>query len=90
MTIQEKSREMLKLLDILDLWKVAQEVGYSSDEVKAFSFRDKFLTAEESKLNYYSDGVWHRKLSGETHHNCVRLVSGELKQIPLTERPKKV
>ena len=82
------------LLDCLKVWDAASEAGYSSDEVKAFSFRPEFLTKEQRRENFnhrrgrpagyktepYRQDIWH---------NCARLTNGDLVPIPIVKRPVK-
>ncbi|MHC4299402.1 MAG: hypothetical protein ACYS7Y_19165 [Planctomycetota bacterium] len=79
-------------MNILLLWRHVQE-NLGEDvrrEVKTFTFRDEFLSEEHAAENKatYRDGRFHPVYSGETHHNCVRLNSGELLEIPLFPRPQ--
>jgi len=47
-------------------------------EVEAFTFRDAYLTSGEDTLGSFS---------GRTHHNAVRLKSGDVIPLPLIARP---
>lgn len=85
--IREKGTERDYLLDILELWEVARVAGYESDDVKAFSFRPEFLTPGEQRTNRERSRFNSPVVEQRGFHNCVRLVTGELKPIPLTKRP---
>jgi hypothetical protein len=87
--MRDKGFERDHLLAVLSLWSVAKAAGYSSDEVKAFTFRAEFITDKVLAGKFRLASLGWRKEFGDTHHNCVRLVTGELKAIPLTERPPK-
>ena len=89
-SLEAKERERLYLIQVLRLWDVAKEAGYDASEVKAFSFRPKFLNKEE-KREYRRKYPMDNSLLkvAVDYHNCVRLHTGELKPIPLTKRPKK-
>lgn len=73
-------------LKVLGLWAVAKEAGYAPEEIKSFTFRTEFLTKEE-KHKGGARANRKAKYNGSTHHNAVRLVSGDVVPIPLTERP---
>jgi hypothetical protein len=88
-SMAEKGRERDYLLQVLGLWGwVAKTLGYTPEQVKAFSFRPEFLTREERRADIrrknrgiaplYTQALWH---------NCVRLHTGELKPMPLIKRP---
>lgn len=66
---------------VLDLWVHAAEAGYPASEVKAFTFRPKLLDKRYRRA--YTLGSYRE------HFNCVRLNTGELKPIPLIEKPEK-
>jgi hypothetical protein len=76
--------EQKYLLDQLSLWRHTAKAGYSSEEVKSFSFRPKFLTRKQCK---YLRRMWGSPAACDTHFNCVVLVTGELREIPLYPRP---
>ena len=65
---------------VMDLWAHAAEAGYPASGVKAFTFRPEFL--DKQARRGYTLG------SHRNHFNCVRLHTGELKQIPLIEKPE--
>lgn len=75
-------------LKVLGLWNVAKEAGYPSEQVKAFTFRDEFLTKEEKREQRRSRVTGKIKYSGNTHHNALRLVDDSVVQIPLVKRPE--
>lgn len=73
--------------DVLDLWNLVQSVGIDPTDVVAFTFRPEFLNTQQHKL--YQFGTFASRRDASKHwHNCVRLVDGELKAIPLCRRPK--
>lgn len=78
-------------MQVMALWQHVQEhLGEATRrEVTTFTFRDEFLSEEheEENMRTYSAGRFHPIYSGETHHNCVRLKSQELLEIPLVPRP---
>lgn len=84
--IREHGTERDYLLDILELWEVALVAGYEPEYVQAFSFRPEFLTTGERRTNS-TRATYRPVIEQSKFHNCVRLVSGELKPIPLTKRP---
>lgn len=88
--MKSKVREQCYLLDILDLWAVAKEAGFESQDVKSFTFRPEFMTPEQKQEDRESHRK-HRydKYNSSNWHNCVRLKDGTLKSIPMTKRPKK-
>ena len=75
------------LLDALELWEIARVAGYEPKDVKAFSFRPEFLTFDEKRENTRRSRFRQPIMEQSKFHNCVRLVTGELKPIPLTKRP---
>ena len=90
-TCKVKTREQLKHKQawrayweaVLDLWAHAAEAGYPSSKVKAFTFRPEFLDNKQKRRYDF------RRETGTTRFNCVRLHTGELKPIPMIERPQK-
>ncbi len=89
--VRERGRERNYLLDVLAVWDVAKKAGYDASDVKAFSFRPEFLTASERRENQRHRTYKQRdKYVDADWHNCVRLNTGELKQIPRTKRPRRV
>jgi hypothetical protein len=66
---------------VIALWEhVKEHLGEQHvRKVQSFTFREEFLSKREKAAG--------KLFSGETHHNCVRLQSGELQEIPLIERP---
>jgi hypothetical protein len=66
---------------VLDLWAHAAEAGYPASEVKAFTFHPLFLDNKQKRS--YTLGSYRN------HFNCVRLHTGELKQIPMIEKREK-
>ena len=67
----------------LDLWMHAHEAGYPSDTIETFTFRPEFLDKQQTRR-------YTRKRAYRTGwFNCVRLYTGELKPIPLIEKPEK-
>lgn len=92
--IAEKRAEQDKLIGQLNCWAVAKQAGYDHTEVKAFSFHHKFLTDDQRKVNRRAQqrlmcGPCDERLpyNQKAYHNCVRLHTGELVEIPLVERP---
>ena len=83
-SLEEKYTEQKYLLDQMLLWRHTAKAGYPSDTVKAFSFRPDFLT--EKQCRFLKRKLWD-KSACSTHFNCVRLLTGELKEIPLYPRP---
>jgi len=90
-SIKEKQNEARYLREVLELWDACP---YAPEDVKNFSFRPEFLSREETKEAghfYRMMGPAEKEKSGRynsrTHHNCVRLTTGELKPIPLHPRP---
>ena len=80
-----------RLLEILELWNSVHIAGIKNEDVQSFSFRTHFLTPNQIAMNRnrYRDGQRHDIWTGDTHHNCVRLKTGEILPIPMTMRPKK-
>jgi hypothetical protein len=68
---------------VLDLWAHAAEAGYTADQIKAFSYRPEFVLGKKRRWGKFVQET------GDTLHNCVRLYTGELKQIPLIDRPQR-
>ena len=85
--LREKGAERDYLLDVLELWEVARVAGYEPEDVKAFSFRPEFMMHDEKRKNNQLSRFRQPMMDQSKFHNCVRLVSGELKPIPLTKRP---
>ncbi|MHC4301015.1 MAG: hypothetical protein ACYS7Y_27385 [Planctomycetota bacterium] len=82
-TIQRKEAWRAYYMAVLDLWAHAAEAGYTADQIKAFSYRPHFTPGKKrrwAQLTRVDDKTWH---------NCVRLHTGELKPIPLIERPQR-
>jgi hypothetical protein len=65
---------------VIALWEhVKEHLGEQYvRKVQSFTFREEFLSKREKAVKLFS---------AETHHNCVRLQSGVLQEIPLIERP---
>jgi hypothetical protein len=82
-SIKQKEAWRTYYMQILDLWAHAAEAGYTADQIKAFSYRPKFLVRKKRR--------WGQLVNeqGDNWHNCVRLYTGELKPIPLIERPQR-
>lgn len=75
-------------LEVLRLWNAAKDAGYKPEYVKTFTFSDAFLSQEARDVNIDRlNKNMNPLLSGATHHNAVRLVSGDLAEIPLMDRP---
>lgn len=72
------------LLDLLRLWRHAEKVGFKSVDIEVFTFRSRFVSRAERKAQGWPIFEW----SCDTHFNCVRLKNGDLKEIPLYQRPK--
>jgi hypothetical protein len=70
-------------MQILDLWAHAAEAGYTADQIKAFSFRDKFIDPKHRRRYTIL------REDGKQWHNCVRLNTGELRPIPEIARPQR-
>jgi hypothetical protein len=76
-------------VSVMRLWNGASAAGYPHPTVKTFTFSDAFLSQEHRNENEA-----RRKqskpptYSGITHHNAVRLVSGDLAEIPIVPRPE--
>lgn len=88
--IERHTAERQYLLDCLKVWDAAKQAGYEPDEVKAFSFRDEFLTKEqkmENRRHYRYQRA--NPYNGCDWHNCARLTTGELVPIPIVKRPVK-
>lgn len=86
--LEKLEQERQYLLDCLKVWAVAKASGYSSDIVKAFSFREEFLTKDQKKINRRASIQRRSKpYNGSNYHNCVRLKTGELKPIALVKIP---
>ena len=83
--MEDRLDEQKYLLAVLGLWEAAAKAGHKSEDVKAFSFRQEFLNPANKR--HYQDDFLCRKAWGDKYHNCVRLKTGELKGIPLTEKP---
>jgi hypothetical protein len=83
-SIKQKEAWRAYYMQVLDLWAHAAEAGYKADQIKAFSYRPEFL--DRVLLRGFSK--WNRE-KGDNWHNCVRLHTGELKPIPLIERPQR-
>ncbi len=86
--IRERGSERNYLLDVLAVWDVAKKAGYGPSDVKAFSFRSEFLSLSDRR-KHQKLSLCARQQAGADWHNCVRLNSGELKEIPLTKRPRR-
>lgn len=88
--IEAAKAEQQYLLDCLKVWDAAKQAGYEPDEVKAFSFRDEFLTKDQKAENR-RHGRYQRAhpYNGYDWHNCARLTNGELVPIPIVKRPVK-
>ena len=84
-TIEAKQSEIRYLTAVLALWRHAAKAGYTEDEVEAFTFRARFLSREDRKT---LGRPLHGDYPNPTHHNCVRLRDGSLKEIPLYPRPR--
>ena len=91
-SLATKTEEKAKLIKILQLWEIAEKAGYTPDEVQTFTFRGEYLTKKEKRsfsrsFRHFNAMLDEAKIAAK-YHNCVRLKTGELKPIPLTERPK--
>jgi hypothetical protein len=87
-SIDRAIEEKMHLVGVLRLWDAVKEAGYSSDEVVTFSFLSAFLNKEQRAVN--KTALAARKnppYSDSKYHNCVRLKSGDMAEIPLTPRP---
>jgi hypothetical protein len=82
-SIKRKEAWRTYYMQILDLWAHAAEAGYTADKIKAFSFRPKFIPGNKRR--------WAQvvRVDEKKWHNCVRLHTGELKPIPLIDRPQR-
>lgn len=87
-SLERLGEERAFLLKVLGLWEHAKEAGYTSEEIRAFTFRPEWLTKEQKRENQrrasrrsapaYCDKNWH---------NALRLKSGDLVKIPGIARP---
>jgi hypothetical protein len=82
-SIKRKEAWRAYYMAVLDLWAHAAEAGYTADQIKAFSYRPEFVVGKKRRWGQYAQET------GTTMHNCVRLHTGELKPIPLIDRPQK-
>jgi len=80
--------EMKFHYEVMELWYVAEKAGYASADIKTFTFRDIYLDKAKAAEN---DRAKARRMnppySGASHHNCVRLKSDDIAEIPLVLRP---
>lgn len=61
---------------VIRLYLHAEKYTGENNNIQAFSFKREFLSERESEATPL------------THHNCVRMKDGGLKEIPLIERPE--
>ncbi len=87
-SLQEKLKEQAHLLGVLKVWQAAKDSGYHPDRIKAFTFREDFLDADQTRANVKA-GLRHqmKPYTADKYHNAARLRTGELVPINLVERP---
>lgn len=90
-TIQVKREQQRFDLEVLALWAHAEETtGYTHEQIRTFTFRPEFLTAEEKKADKqhfrlhrkpkYCDKNWHNAL--RLRDECVVAMPGIQRPIP--------
>jgi hypothetical protein len=85
-TLHEHEREHRYLTSVLDIWMLVYEAGIHPDDVATFTFRPEFLDA--NRLYEYNRLPFSRKQDVSKHfHNCVRLKTGEIREIQCTPSP---
>jgi len=91
--IEDHNGQRRYCLDVLKLWASAKAGGYTSDEVKGFTFVDDFLTQEQKRENFKTLRFTHRQWPASAPHNgthyinAVRLLDDTSKPITITKRP---
>lgn len=81
--MHEHEREHRYLTSVLDIWMLVYEAGINPDDVAAFTFRPEFL--DSKRLYEYNRLHFSKKRDTSKYfHNCVRLKTGEIRQIQFT------
>jgi hypothetical protein len=71
------------------LWAHAEDaLDVKPTEIKAFTWRDAYLTPDEERLNLRSNLFVRRPVySAHTHFNAVRLTNDDVVPLPVIAKP---
>lgn len=85
-SLHEHEREHRYLTSVLDIWMLVYEAGINPDDVATFTFRPEFLD-DRRRYEYNRLSFTKKQDTSKFFHNCVRLKTGEIKQIQFTPSP---
>lgn len=75
-------------LRVLQLWVHAKETGHAAEDIRAFTFRDTYLTDTEKKENQTASRLRRPPtFCDKNWHNALRLHSGDVVTMPGIARP---
>jgi hypothetical protein len=80
--------EGLYLNELAALWAHVEANDISPTEVKAFTWRDAYVTEAEARTNDQALQLWGRLVyAAKTHFNAVRLTNDDVVPLPVIAKP---